>query len=136
MANLRRQKDTPIQIADVVPIHLPPAAHAQAHASVWGNWRFSHIFQKMWAPTSVRTKSLIYNMADQRNQRNVLRPSESFLRQQKRFHANKVAMYGDERLKAQTLKGQALCCVWQNPFQRFEKNGISGESSAHGFQHD
>ena len=79
MADLRRQKDPPIQIAYVVPIHVPPAADAQAHASVWGNWRFSHIFQKIWAPASVRTKSLIYNMADQRNQLNVLRPSESFL---------------------------------------------------------
>src|ERR1700745_111288 len=135
MADLRRQKDPPIQIAYVVPIHVPPAADAQAHASVRGNWRFSHIIQKMWAPTSVRMKSLIYNMADQRNQLNVLGPSESFLRQQKRFHANKVAMCGDERLKAQTLKGQALCCVWENQFWCFEKN-ISGESSAHSFQHN
>src|ERR1700739_3522339 len=94
MADLGRQKDPPIQIAYVVPIHVPPAANAQAHASVWGNWRFSHIFQKMWAPTSVRTKSLIYDIADQRNQLNVLRPSESFLRQQKGLHATEVLMYG------------------------------------------
>ncbi len=94
------------------------------------------MFEEMWAPTRVSTKSLIYNMANQRNQLNVLRPSESFLRQQKRFHVNKVAMYGDERLKAQTLKGQALCFVWENQFQSFEKNGISGESIAHSFPHD
>src|SRR5579859_7337692 len=114
MADLRRQKDPPIQIAYVVPIHVPPAADAQAHASVRGKWRFSHIFQKMWAPTSVRAKSRIYNMADQRNQLNVLRPSESFLRQQKRFHVNKIAMCGDGGLKAQILKGQPRCFVWEN----------------------
>src|ERR1700740_3013864 len=33
MTNLRRQEDSPIQIADVIPIHVAPAADAQAHAS-------------------------------------------------------------------------------------------------------
>ena len=136
MADLRRQKDSPIQIAYVIPIHLPPAADAQAHASVRGNWRFPHIFQKMGARIRVSTKSLIDNMADQWYQRNVLGPSESFLRQQKRLRANKVAMCRNERLNPQTLKGQAFCCVWEKEFQCFEKHGIAGEKRAQSFLHD
>src|SRR5215469_17482107 len=116
MADLRRQKDSPIQIAYVIPIHIPPAADAQTQASVGRNWRFPHKFQKMRAPTSVSAKGLIYNMADQRNHLNVLGPSKSFLGQQKAFNANKIAMCSNERLNAQALKGQAFCCVWENEF--------------------
>src|SRR5215472_7189272 len=116
MADLRRQKDSPIQIAYVIPIHIPPAADAQTHASVRRNWRFPQIFQKMRTPTSVCAKRLIYNMADQRNHLNVLGPSKSFLTQQKGFNANKIAMCSNERLNAKALKGQALCCVRENEF--------------------
>src|SRR5215469_3559289 len=127
MADLGRQKDSPIKIANVIPIHVPPAADAQTHASVWGNWRFLHIFQKMRSRTSVSTKRLIYNMTNQGNQGHVLASPESFLGQQERFRAKKVAMYRNDRLSPQILKGQALCCIWENQFQCFEKNGTSGQ---------
>jgi hypothetical protein len=45
-------------------------------------------------------------------------------------------MCRDDRLKPQTLKGQAFCRIWEKEFQRFEKNGISGESSAQSVLHD
>ena len=130
MADLRRQKDSPIEIAHVVPIDLPPAADAQAQASVRGDGSFPHIVQKMWARISVSTKSLIHSITDQSSQRNLLGAPESFLWQQKRFRAEKVAVCRNERLNPQTLKGQALCCVGEKEFQCPEKNGISGESSA------
>src|SRR5208282_6758412 len=104
MTDIGRQKDSPIEIAYVIPIHLTPAADAQAHTSVRGNWRFPHIFQKMRARGSVSAKSLIDNFADQRDQRNILGTSESFLRQQKRLRADKVAVHPNKRLNPQTLK--------------------------------
>jgi hypothetical protein len=136
MANLRRQEDSPIQIAYVIPIQLTPAADAQAHASIGGNWRFPHMFQKMWSSTSVSAKSLVYDMADQSNQRNVLGAPASFLRQQKRLLANKVAMRRNEWLNPQTLNGQVLGRVWENQFQSFENKGILRESSTHDFLDD
>jgi hypothetical protein len=45
-------------------------------------------------------------------------------------------MRRDERLKAQILKEQALCRAWENQFQCFEKNGISGGSVPYSFLHD
>jgi hypothetical protein len=75
-------------------------------------------------------------MANQRNQRNLLGPSETFHTQQKRFLAYKVAMCRNERVNLQIPKRQALCCVMENQFECFGKNGISGESSARNFLHE
>jgi len=136
MADLGRQKDSPIEIAHVVPIYLSPAADAQAQASVRGDGSFPHIVQKMWARMSVSTKSLIHSIADQSSQRNVLGASESFLWQQKRFRAEKVAVCRNERLNPQTLKGQALCRVWEKEIQCSQNRGISGENRSQSILYD
>jgi hypothetical protein len=75
-------------------------------------------------------------MADQRNQRNVLRPSEALVGQHKRLWANKVSVCRNEGLKSQTLHGQVFRGVWEDQFHRFEKNGSSGESGARNFSQD
>jgi hypothetical protein len=67
----------------------------------------------MWARGSESAKSLIDHGADQRKHRNILGTSESLLRQQKRLRADKVAMFRNKRLNPQSLKGQALCGVWE-----------------------
>jgi hypothetical protein len=94
------------------------------------------MLQEMWAARSVGTKSFIDNIANQGNQRNVLGAPGSFLRKEKRFLADLVAMRRNKGLNPQTLNGQAHRCVWENQFQCFEENGISGESSAHNILYD
>ena len=128
MADLGRQKDSQIEVAYVIPIYVAPAADTQPQASIGRDWRLPDVFQKMRACGSESAESLIDDTANEREQRDILRASQSFFRQQKRFRADKVAMFRDKRLNSQILKGGVVCCVCEKKIERLEKAGIFVEN--------
>ena len=136
MADLRRQKDAPIQIAYVIPIHMPPAVDAQAQASIRGDRRLPHVFQKMRARRRVRAKSLIDNSAHEGNERNVLGTSESFLRQQKRFLADKVAMRPQRKVESVNPERTSSLLRLGKGIPVLRQDWDFGRKSAQSFLHD